>query len=319
MGPTSARAFAPAAISTFFAIHDAGVDIGENADLSQVGATGGGFTLSKGVHSHATVTHSGNEKKISVTVNGVPRLSGTTTRRALDMMLKKFDVIFSSLELNQFVEVPIGYGFGTSAASALSGALAAARALGLDASTQQIAYFAHAADILSRTGLGTVSAIWQLTGAGIITSPGAPGVATIEPIPAPANLRVITASISPFTKSRLLSSPELRSRANKFGAQALELVLQDPSMHSLLRAGTLFSSGLGLQSEAVAELIRRAIANGAIGASQNMVGEAVHAVVEEKLVGAIADAFSSHPLRSWVEIFEIGTRPTSVSTQPPST
>src|SRR5438445_626453 len=118
---TSATAFAPAAISNFFAIRDAGAGLDENTDLSNVGATGGGFTLSKGVLSRATVIHGGDDKKISITVNGDLLFSAKTTMLALEILLRRFDVRFSSLELDQLVEVPIGYGFGTSAASALSG------------------------------------------------------------------------------------------------------------------------------------------------------------------------------------------------------
>src|SRR5713101_1561978 len=83
-------------------------------------------------------------------------------------------------------------------------------------------------------------------------------------------------------------------------------------MEMLVNAGERFSSGLGLQSRAVDRLIKSARAKGAMGASQNMLGEAVHAVVEEEMSSAVADALSSDLLKPTVDSFQIGTRPTSV-------
>ncbi len=308
----AATAFAPAAISNFFVMHDRDGGAGESSDLSKAGATGGGFTLSKGVNSRATVLRGADLGRIAVRVNGDTRYRATTTRRALRMLVDAFGAKFSRLELDQVVEVPIGFGFGTSAASALSAVLAAARALELEADLERISYFAHAADILCQTGLGTVSSIYRNTGAGVITKPGGPGVVRVQPIGSSPTLRVVTASISPFKKSELLSSERLRSRANELGLDALRTVLRNPTLETLVSAGARFSSGLGLQTEAVNRLIGVAQANGAIGASQNMLGEAVHAVVEQEMSAAVAHAFSSHPLSPSVDTFQIGTRPTSV-------
>ena len=311
MQPRTALAFAPAVISNFFAIHDEALSR-RPPDLSLVGATGGGFTLSKGAYSRATLLPGLEDGRIVVRVNDDPEYRATTTKRALEMLVDSYSAKFSTLQLDQVVEVPIGFGFGASAASALSAVLAAASALRIDADLDRISFFAHAADITCKTGLGTVSAICRNVGAGVITEPGGPGVARILHIDSSPTLRVVTASISPLRKSGLLSSKDLRLKSDKLGLDALKTVLREPTMEMLIHAGERFSSGLGLQTQAVDRLIQVALANGAIGASQNMLGEAVHAVVEEEMSSAVADALSSDPLKPTVDTFQIGTRPTSV-------
>ncbi len=109
----------------------------------------------------------------------------------------------------------------------------------------------------------------------------------------------------------LLSSGELRKRANRQGAVALKSVPRQPTLDTLVRAGERFSSALGLRTNAIGQLIGAALANGAIGASQNMVGHAVHAIVEDEMSEPLVKAFSSHPLRPQVDVFRIGTRLTS--------
>jgi pantoate kinase len=312
MEKRTAQAFAPAAISNFFAIHNGYHGRAGPSDLSNVGATGGGFTLSEGVHTRVTVVRGSETRRVTIRVNGNPRYKATTTRLALRMLVDSSNARFSSMYVDQVVGVPIGYGFGASAASALSAVLAAASALEVGSSRERIAYFAHAAEIICQTGLGTVSSTYRNTGAGVITKAGAPGTAEFLRVATPASMRVVTASFAVYKKSDLLLSPSLRDRVNRLGGEALRSVLRKPSIRSLVSAGEKFSAGLGLQTRSIRELLDIAKSKGVLGASQNMVGYSVHAVAPRDTCDAVASAFASHALRPRVDIFRIGARPTMV-------
>lgn len=300
-----AEAFAPAAISNFFAPGERGHPK-RGSDLSRIGATGGGFTLSSGVHSKALVTEGERAGKIRIIVNGDPKYQAHTTLTALRLMLKDTGARFGSLLLEQNVEVPIGYGFGASAASALSGVLAASGALDLNLPKERVARFAHDADILSKTGLGTVSVIYDATGAGAITEAGGPGRAKFVRVRVPNGLKVVTASVAPYNKSAVLGSSKLLERVNKLGLKALEMFLAEKTFDALMGAGEWFSRNLGLETKEVRSLERLALDNGASHASQNMIGQAIHATVETSRLRNLVVKLGSSGLLPWVQVYDVG-------------
>jgi pantoate kinase len=298
-------AFAPAAITNFFSIHDEGLSR-TPPDLMKVGATGGGYMLSKGVNSRAELLPEAGRQKISIVVNGDESYDARTTRKAVELLLRSAKDSRTSLRIEQTVEVPIGYGFGASAASALSGVFAAASVLELRRAKSELAFYAHSADILCRTGLGTVSAIYDHGGAGIMTRPGGPGVAVIENIVIPRGLRIVTASLAPYEKSIILSESTAKSRVNALGEDAL-IRASDMSMESLVRAGEVFTEGLAVATPEVMHLAKVAKEHGAMGASQNMVGQAVHALVFDEDVRSVSAALSEDGLSPIVAVYDFGS------------
>jgi pantoate kinase len=303
--PKTALAFAPAVISNFFAIH---VDsLSDNPpDYAHAGATGGGFTLSRGVYTSAWAVR-GSARAISVVVNGDPNYPTETTRRSVELLLDRAGGPAHTLELVQTVEVPVGTGFGSSSASALSAVMAVAAALDLPFNKAEVASFAHQAEIVRRTGLGTVSSTYDQAGAAIITRAGGPGIARVEKVDVPRGLRVVTASLAPLTKEGLLSSPRMRGKVNRLGDAALERA-SDHRIESLLAAGQEFGQGLGLSSRAVKTLISISMKKGAIGAGQNMIGNAMHAVVRDEDSEKLMRALASTSSKAKVDSFRIGGR-----------
>ena len=292
-------------ISNFFAIHDEALSH-RSPDLSLVGATGGGFTLSKGVYTSARVVPS-SSRAVSVAVNGDANYLAATTRKAVELLLEAARQPPHLVELVQTTEVPIGLGFGTSSASALSAVMAVASALGLKFGKEEVASFAHAADVLLGTGLGTVSSTFDHSGAGVIIRAGGPGVAKVKQVKVPPGVRIVTASLKPIPKGNLLSSPRRRKRVNMLGESALALA-SDLRFKSLLAAGRAFAKGLGLTSRPVERLIEVSLKKGAMGASQNMIGNAMHAIVKEDQVVRVTSALRCASSAAAVESFRIGGR-----------
>jgi len=305
MQPRTALAFAPAVISNFFSIHVESLS-NEPPDYSRAGATGGGFTLSKGVYTSAWAIRS-SSRAVSVAVNGDANYPTDTTRKAVDLLLDASGGPPHVVELVQTVEVPVRAGFGSSSASALSAVMAVASALDLKYSKEEVASFAHQAEIVRHTGLGTVSSTYDNAGAAIITRAGGPGVAEVRKVQIPANVRVVTAFLAPKSKGGLLSSTRMRNKVNRLGAVALERA-SDLKLESLLAAGHDFAVDLGLMTQAVKTLVEVALESGAIGASQNMIGNAIHAVVRDRDVGRVSSALQDASRSAKVDQFRIGGR-----------
>ena len=308
MQARSFGAFAPATISNFFSIRDEPLLMKDYSDLSHVGATGGGYILSRGVVTQATRFNGSTSGEIRIIVNGDPNYRARTTRTALQMLVKATKARFGTLLVEQQVDVPIGYGFGASAASAFSGVLAAAAALGVDLSRKKVAYFAHSADILSQTGLGTVSVLYGGTGVGAITKAGGPGVAKFRNVRVPNGLKIVTASLAPYHKSTALSSRRLRDKINRFGDEALKRFESDPKLETLAEAGETFADEVGLKTKQVSRLIEAAKAHGALYASQNMIGYAVHALVLEPELEEVVKALSSVESMPQIDVYEVGSQ-----------
>lgn len=291
-------AFAPAAITNFF-------EINYNSSPHPIGATGGGYILSKGTRSRAHFTP-GKTNEVITTVNGDRSYNARTTRRAVSL-LQAEGRHSGRIRLDQTVETPIGSGFGASAASSTSGVLAAAAAAGIRMPKRDLALFAHRAEIIEQTGLGTVSVVYNAVGAGAITVPGEPGDAKFVNVRVPKDTRIVTAFIAPYDKKDALSSKTVSDRINALGHTALQSFRADPTLDNLAEQGERFSKGLGLESPEVGRLIALAKSAGAAYASQNMIGYSVHSVVPRDSSKKVARAMATVGNGVRVDVFEVGS------------
>ena len=241
-------------------------------------------------------------------VDGDPKYRATTTRKAVELLFADRGWPQGTLSLEQQMGVPVGYGFGASAAAAISAVYASASAAGLRLPKRELAYYAHIADIIEKTGLGTVSVTYDGTGAGAITRAGAPGVSKFLNVKVPDGTRIVTASLAPFTKSEALSRPGTVKRINELGDRALKTLEASPDLETLATEGERFSERLGLMTPEVRDLAKLAKASGAAHVSQNMIGYAVHALTTEVKAERVAAALRGSPHKPIVEVFEIGSR-----------
>ena len=212
------------------------------------------------------------------------------------------------ISLNQEVQTPIGAGFGASAASATSAVFAVGAALGLERSKASLALCAHRAEIIEQTGLGTVSVIFDAVGAGAITIPGIPGEEKFVTVEVPSDTHIVTAFIAPYDKKDALSSTPVSRRINELGHASLLNFLADPTLDTLAKEGERFSSALGLESVEVKKLIALAKSKGAAYASQNMIGYAVHSLVDQDRAARVAESLRTFSSDVRVDIFEVGAR-----------
>jgi pantoate kinase len=284
-----AKAFAPAAISSFFEIRDTENNV-PITDLEKVGAIGGGFGLEKGVLTQVSAKET-EKNSVTVFINSKLAKEAKTTTRVIETLLCKTETKYEVTVEHQ-IEVPVGTGFGTSAGGALTAGLALKQALELPLTYNQIGKIAHVSEIQCQTGLGTVSSLTFSGGCVLVVEPGAPGICQIDRIPLSADY-VVVAGFFPskiLTKS-LLSSPQKKREINNYGKKALEAILAQPTLENFLDCCWDFSQKAGFATDNIRKLVAAAKKAGAVGAAQNMIGEAVHAVVHEKNADSVAEAF----------------------------
>ena len=284
----NAKAFSPAGISSFFEICDTLPDGTPIKDLEKVGARGGGFGFQKGVTTEVNVSET-DKSSINIFINGRNAPEAETTKTVVQMLLAKTNKNYN-VTVKHWVEVPIGAGFGSSAAGALTAALALSKALGLNLTYNQIGRIAHIAEIKCKTGLGTVGPL-MLGGCILTKEPGAPETAVIDRIPISADYVVVAGVFGSTPTKEVLSSPEKRLAVNRWGRETLEKILAEPSLENFLACCRFFAEKTGFVTENVRKLFRAADEAGAVGAAQNMVGEAVHALATSENAERVVQAF----------------------------
>jgi len=302
-GSRTAEAFAPSAITNFF-------EIDYDSSPHPTGANGGGYILSKGTMTRATFT-SGKASEVLTRVNGDRSYNARTTRRAVGLLLGD-NGLPGQLLIDQTVDTPIGAGFGASAAAATSAVYAVAAASGIEMPKRDLALFAHRAEILEQTGLGTVSVVFDKVGAGAITVSGEPGEAKFVTVPVPDDTRIVTAFVAPYDKKDALTSKVVSQRINRLGHQALQGFLAEPTLDNLAREGEEFSKKLGLESPEVKKLIALARSAGASYASQNMIGYSVHSIANSDAAAKVARSMAQVGKQVRVDVFEVGARKAGV-------
>lgn len=283
-----AEAFSPAGISSFFEICDRTADGKLINDLERVGARGGGFGFEKGVLTEVTIEEA-EKNSVRVFINGEPSPSAETTRSVAESLLHLCDRAYH-VAVKHAVAVPIGAGFGSSAAGALGTAFALAEALGLSLTCNQLGRIAHVAEVKCHTGLGTVSPL-LVGGCVISVEPGAPGYSVVDRIPLTDDYRIVAGMFRPLPTKKVLASQAIRRKVNKCGRETVNKILACPSLENFLQTSKEFAVTSGFATGRVMKLIALAEKAGAIGAAQNMVGEAVHAVTTVENMDGVIQAF----------------------------
>jgi len=285
----TAKAFSPAGISSFFQICDTEPDGKPITDMERIGARGGGLGSKKGVLTQVAIAES-RKPAVRVFINGKPAPEAQTTRTVVEMLLTKAKKPYA-IAIQHTVEVPIGAGFGASAGGALTTGLALCNALDLNLTLRDIGRIAHVAEVKCKTGLGTVSGILFGGGCVIVLEPGAINHGSVDCIPITPDYHIVAGVFEPRLTSEFLRSTRKRSVINKMGQRTLDCILAEPSLENFLHSSREFAEKTGLATSRVIKLMDAAEKAGAVGAAQNMLGEAVHALVERDKVKSVLTAF----------------------------
>jgi pantoate kinase len=255
-----ATAFSPGHISCFFE------PVYKN-NLAQTGSRGAGINISLGATSEVDVENS-TKQDIEVFINN-KKSSAPVTKLAIKYLIGENPL---KVVVKTYLDLPVGQGFGMSAAGALSSTYALSKTI--RCSTIDAMKASHFAEVQMKTGLGDVVASC-FGGIEIRKSPGLPPWGIIEHIPGNFNLVLCVIGKKLDTKKVLEDKSKLDKIA-EYGKYCTKKLLEKPSIENLFFLSELFTKKTELTENRVLEAIDSTRGYGL--ASMSMLGNSVYAI-----------------------------------------
>jgi len=255
-----ATAFAPGHISCFF-------EPVFSQDLARTGSRGAGINVSLGAVSEVFAENS-TEQDFEIFINN-RKANAPVTRLALKYLIGENPI---RVVVKTKSELPIGQGFGMSAAGALSATYALSKIAGLN--TNEAMKASHFAEVQLRTGLGDVMGSC-FGGIEVRKSAGLPPWGMIEHIPGRFELILCIVGKKIDTK-RILIDPGKITKIAEYGKYCTKKLLESPSIENLFSLSQTFTRKTGLADKRVIEAIDAANKFGL--ASMCMLGNSVFAM-----------------------------------------
>ncbi|RPI39436.1 MAG: GHMP kinase [Methanoregulaceae archaeon] len=258
--------------------------------VASTGSIGAGIVISEGV----TVTVNPSDT-ISVSVwrqeDSGKRIQYSRTSPLLEYVLSKLGVTISVMTE---CRLPIGAGFGLSAAALLATLTAVNLCMDLGLTPRDIALLAHEAEVVHRTGLGDVAAC-QSGGRVVRSGPGIDGAITrtfdlTEPLYA--------VSFGPIFTPSVLGSQEQMDRVS-----AAYPPFPPENAEDFFRISRLFAEKSGLLTRDARAVIMQCSDNN-IPASMTMLGNGVFAYGQEAqaILSAFGEVYTFTVARSGARI-----------------
>jgi len=291
------RAFSPGHITGFFQICD------ESEKPLEKGSRGAGVSVNKGVTTTVEVTPA-NAFTSQIEINGNPSLQAPVSEGVIARFREyKPDQNFD-IHISHDVELPIGSGFGTSGAGALSLALALNEALEFNLPRLKAAQIAHVVEVEHRTGLGTVIAE-MVGGIEIRSVAGGPGVGRVEALPFSEEFRVVCLPFSPIPTSKYLSDSSSRKRINERGGLLTDALRGHPTVSNFMEYSRHFAEYIGIITERVKVVLQETDEAG-FCCSTAIFGENIFSLVHPDRVPELTAIFERYKMpESNVLVLEI--------------
>jgi pantoate kinase len=281
-----ARAFSPCHITGFFQILD------QPANSLYAGSRGAGVSLSRGVET-AVKLRKAVKSSLQVRINDLASNSAEVSKNVVDTFLSRFKQMENfKIIVEHHIEVPIGAGFGTSGAAALSLALALNDVFGLGMSKIEAAQLAHMAEVECKTGLGTVIAE-TFGGVEVRVKPGAPGIGEIKHVPVPKDYRVACLSFDSLSTKKVLTDEKTRKRINEFGGKLVDKLVEEPNIINFMNFSRQFAEHVGLITEKVRRILNAAD-DASFICSMPMFGESVFTLIEHESLEELLKIFRKY-------------------------
>lgn len=172
------------------------------------GSEGAGFSIDRGVTTTVSLFDDRNSR-YQISINGRTVEDADVSQLVLQQYLKFIERPYY-VKIEHDIEIPIGFGLGSSGAAALSLSYALNQSLKVGLSAEHAAQIAHCAEIVCRTGLGTVIAEYT-GGFETRTCAGAPGIGIIRKIELKGHQAIIFCMAPLSTKSILDDNFDFRS------------------------------------------------------------------------------------------------------------
>ena len=279
-------AFSPCHITGLFQIFN------QSTDALHVGSRGAGVSLTHGVTTIVRARHA-EKSSLQISVKGTHSDSAEVSRHVANALISHFEEAKNlEVTVKHYLDLPVGAGFGTSGAAALSLSLAMNDALDLGMSKIEASQFAHVAEVECKTGLGTVIAE-AFGGMEIRVKPGAPGIGQIRRIPVRKDYSVVCMAFGSLSTRTLLNDKGIRGRVNKFGGELVDRLLEKPSVADFMEMSRQFAEQVGLIPPRVSKIIE-ATDEASFICSMPMFGKAVFTLVEHDSLEELLRLLGKH-------------------------
>lgn len=295
-----ARAFSPGHITGFFQLCD------DTPSPLRKGSRGAGVSLTHGVTTEVHIKKS-HRNRATIRINKRRTRSAHVSERALNLFLSRVGIKENHIfEIDHCIGIPIGAGFGSSGAGALSLVFALNKAFKAGLSREEAAQIAHVAEVECKTGLGTVIGE-TFGGLEIRAEPGAPGIGRILRLRLEQDThdyRVVCLVFGPLSTKRLLQERRLRAALNRIGGELVDKIIKDQQVRRFMEYSREFAERTGLISSRIRPVLSR-LDELPVRMSMLMFGEGVFGLVDSDTLKKVFAVFGEYSGRAAIITSEI--------------
>lgn len=265
--------FVPSHITGFFQIID-------HLDPLRKGSRGAGIVLDKGVLTDVFIE---DGEGVEVIINGeLDSKLSSITFKTIDLIKERFQLDSKKINISHEFQIPVGSGFGVSAACALGTSMGIVKALKLPLTYNKAASIAHLAEIEMKSGLGDVIA--EITGGLILRlKEGAPGYGRTDKILPDLTdgdgYYIISKTLGEIETSSIIEDPYWKKKINQTGKTLLHELLEKPDIQNFFKLSRRFAEETSLMSSELKEVIS-ILEEETLGASMAMLGNTAFALSE---------------------------------------
>jgi pantoate kinase len=286
----------PHRISGFFEIVDE-IDGTSINNPERIGSRGAGFNLNAVGRTTIQIEDlvKPEDQEINIFINKEQVDERAETTYYIYEYIKKFLKNPAKISIIHNFDLPVGCGYGASGSGALGTVYGLNNALNLNLLNIEKGRIAHIAEVVNRTGLGTVCG--QLRGGlCILKEPGYPCVS--ESIKFSRNLKIIGGSFGMIHTKSILTDPILNLKIKKAGRRAQAKLLQERSIKSFIRASLEFVRETDmlkiLDLHEIEDLIKELNKLKILGASMNQLGRSVYAICKAENKRKVMEIFNTY-------------------------
>ncbi|MEN2974707.1 MAG: hypothetical protein ABDH32_03905 [Candidatus Caldarchaeales archaeon] len=271
-------AYFPSALSSIFSPKIRPAISNIDVKLDRIGARGGGFSLAKGVETWVKI-YPEEADGIDVVVNESIRDFPPSIEAAEEM--KRRYGIRGRIEIRHRIHVPISTGFGSSASSAAGVILALSNLIGRGITLNEVVRITHEVELRCRTGLNSEAGLVS-GGLVLVLREGSPPRSMVDSIPLPSNVKLVALVSQPIETPKSLIELSKLEHIEEVGDKYLAMILKRPTVENFLKYSREFAYESGFASNNIEEFFKVFERLPVVGYAQNMLGEAVHALVYDK-------------------------------------
>ncbi|MBY9020374.1 MAG: hypothetical protein KGD67_04895 [Candidatus Lokiarchaeota archaeon] len=284
----------PHRISGFFEIVDK-----ENGILiknpENIGSRGAGFNVSgvgKTVISYKKLEKE-EESQCSIYINEEKLNKKAETTYFIFDYIKKLINYPINVKIEHSFDLPVGCGYGASGSGALGTIFGLNKLLNLNLTNLESGKIAHIAEVVNKTGLGTVCGLLG-RGLCVLKEPGYP--CNYERLKSPNDILVICGSFGTIQTKSILSDATLSSNIKEAGKFALSKLLSEPNYSNFIKLSYQFVEKTHIMEILNLDKTKCLLDDlhklDIIGASMNQLGRSVYAFCKKGKESQVYEIFN---------------------------